>query len=172
MQERWTVLVARYFIFVGGTLAVLLFIPGWCLPPPRAMFTDRTAIEKAVIRIRSAQKWPDKVVLDTSQPTITPLTVEEPLATQSIRLPSDEAENQSNLEAMAQLNTQPATIDHRTPQIKHGAPRVARSRRVARGPTAKRPEATGGGCCLFGWIESGQTMSNAMPRRRAALHGL
>jgi hypothetical protein len=46
---------ARYFIIVGGTLAALLFIAGGYLPTPLAMFADRSvAIDRAVIRIRSA----------------------------------------------------------------------------------------------------------------------
>jgi hypothetical protein len=65
--------IASYLIFVGGALAALLFIPGWCLPKPPAMFADQApAIDRAIIRIKSARKWPEKVVLDTSQPTITP----------------------------------------------------------------------------------------------------
>jgi hypothetical protein len=33
--------IARYFIFVGGTLAALLLIAGWCLPTPPAMFANQ-----------------------------------------------------------------------------------------------------------------------------------
>lgn len=124
--------IARYFIFVGSTLAALLFIAGWCLPMPPAMFADQSpAIDRAIIRIKSARKWPEKVVLDTSQPTIAPLAVEKPPAAQSARLPSDEAADQSNLEAMAQLklHTQPTAVDHPTMQIKRGVARTARPKR-------------------------------------------
>jgi len=62
--------IARYFIVVGGTLAALLFIAGWCLPTPPVMFAgQRLAIDRAVIRIKTTHKWPEKVVLDTSKPT-------------------------------------------------------------------------------------------------------
>ena len=65
--------IARYFIFVGGTLAALLLMPGWLLPRPPAMFPDQSvALDRAVIRIKSAHKWPEKVVLDTSKPATTP----------------------------------------------------------------------------------------------------
>ena len=65
--------VARYLIFVGGTLAALLFIPVWLLPRPPAMFADQSvALDRAVIRIRSAHNWPEKVILDTGQLTLTP----------------------------------------------------------------------------------------------------
>src|SRR6266481_6762487 len=160
---------ARYFIIVGGTLAALLFIAGWCLPTPPAMFVDQPpALDRAIIRIKSDRKWPEKVVLDTSQPTIAPPAVEEPPAAQSVRLPPDEAGDRSNLEAMAQLKPyrQLAAIDHPTLRIKRGVARTARSnRRIAR--RLARAEA-GGGCCQFGWIDNGQTSSNATPRRNAA----
>jgi hypothetical protein len=67
--------IARYFIFVGATLAALLLIADWCLPTPPAMFAKQLVIDKSIIRIKSAHKWPEKIVLDTSQPTITPLAV-------------------------------------------------------------------------------------------------
>jgi hypothetical protein len=163
--------IARYFMFVGCTLVALLFIAGWCLPTPSAMFADQSvAIDRAVIRIKSAHKWPEKVVLDTSQPTIASPAVEEPPAAQSVRLPPDEAGDRSNLEALAQLNPDvpSAAVDHRTLRIKRGSATTARSKRVARGPVTRRlaKAEAGEGCCQFGWIDNGQT--NAMSRRHAA----
>ena len=164
--------IARYFIFVGGTLAALLLMSGWCLPTPPAMFADELAIDRTIIRIKSARKWPEKVVLDTSRPTITPPAVEEPPAAQSVRLPPDEAGDQSNLEALAQLkpDTPSPAVDHPTLRIKRGLAGTARSNRVARGPVTRRlaRAEAGGGCCQFGWIDNGQTSSNAMSRRHAA----
>jgi hypothetical protein len=164
--------VARYFIFVGGTLAALLFIPGWLLPKPPAMFADQSvALDRAVIRIKSAHKWPEKVILDTSQLTVKPPVIMDPPAMQpSIPPPSDKAPDRSNLEAMAQLepDTQPAVINHSTLRIKRGVARTARSRRVARGPVTHRRTEMGGGCCQFGWVDSGQSSSNAMSPKRAA----
>jgi hypothetical protein len=145
--------IARYFIFVGGTLAALLLIAGWCLPTPPAMFANQLAIDRSIIRIKSARKWPEKVVLDTSQPTITAPAVEEPSAALSVRLPPDEAGDQSNLEALAQLkpDTPSAAVDHPTLRIMRGLARTAQSRRVARGPVPHRlaRAEAGGGCCQF-----------------------
>jgi hypothetical protein len=164
--------MARYFIFVGGTLAALLFIPGWLLPKPPAMFANQSvALDRAVIRIKSAHKWPEKVILDTSQPTITPpIVMDSPTIQLSIPLVPDKAPDPSNLEAMALLkpDAQPAAINHPTLQIKPGVARTARSRRIARGPVAHRRTEMAGSCCQFGWIDSGQTSSNALPPRRAA----
>jgi hypothetical protein len=160
-------------MFVGCTLVALLFIVGWCLPTPPTMFADQSvATDRAVIRIKSAHKWPEKIVLDTSQPTIAPPAVEEPLAAQPVRLPPDEATDQSNLEALALLtpDTPPAAADRPVPRIKRGVARMARSRRVARAPVTRRlaRAETGGGCCQYGWVDIGQTSSNAMSRRHAA----
>lgn len=166
--------LARYFIFVGGTLAALLFIAGWCLPTPPARFADQPlAVDRPIIRIKSARKWPEKVVLDTSQPpTIAPPAVEEPPAAQSVRPPPDEAGDQSKLEALARLkpDTPSAAVDHPTLRIKRGLARTAPSKRVARGSVTRRPARAeaGRGCCQFGWIDNGQTSSNAMSRRQAA----
>ena len=163
--------IARYFIIVGGTLAALLLIAGWCLPTPPAMFANQLVIDRSIIRIKSARKWPEKVVLDTNQPTITPLAVEEP-AEPSVRLPPDKAGDQSNLEALAQLkpDTPSAAVDHPTLRIKRGLAKTARSRGVARGLVTRRLAGAeaGGGCCQFGWINNGQTSPNATSRRQAA----
>ena len=163
--------IARYFIFVGGTLAALLLIADWCLPTPPAMFAKQLVIDRSIIRIRSAHKWPEKIVLDTSQPTITAPAVEEPPA-QSVWLPLDEAGDHSILEAMAELNPDPplAAVDHPPLRTKRGLAKIARSKPVARGPVTRRlARAEGsGGCCQFEWIDNGQTRSTAMSRRHIA----
>jgi hypothetical protein len=160
-------------MFVGCTLVALLLIAGWCLPTPPAMFADQSvAVDRAVIRIKSAHKWPEKIVLDTSQPTVAHLAVEEPPAAQSVRLPPDEPKDQSNLEALARLkpDTPSAAVDHPTLRTKRGVARAVRSKRVARGPITRRlaTAEAGGGCCQFEWIDNGQTSSNAVSRRYAA----
>ena len=170
--ERRALPVARYFIFVGGTLAALLFIPGWLLPKPPAMFADQSvALDRAVIRIKSAHKWPEKVILDTGQLTIAaPVVMDPPTIRSSTPLPSDKAPDQPNLEAMALLkpDVQPAAISHSTQQIKRGVAGTIRSRRAARAPVTHRRTVIGGDCCQFGWLDSGQTSSNAMSPKRAS----
>jgi len=164
--------VARYFIFVGGTLAALLLVADWCLPTPPAMFAKQLVIDKSIIRIKSAHKWPEKMVLDTSQPTITPLAVAEPPATQSARLRPEEAQDQSNLEVLALWKPDPpsAVVDHPALRVKRGSAGVARPQRVARGPVTRRlaRAEVGGSCCQFGWVDNAQTRSNAMSRRHLA----
>ena len=167
--------IARYFIFVGSTIAALLFIAGWCLPTPPPMSADQQlGIDRAVIRIRSARKWPEKVVLDTSQPAIAAPAVEEPPAAPSVPLRPDETADQSNHEAMAQFKPDPEPAAAYRPILRtkrRVAKAAARSTRVARGAAVRRlaRAEVDGGCCQFGWwIDNGQAGTNAMPRRRAA----
>jgi hypothetical protein len=72
--------VARFFLFVGGVLLALLFALDAFAPQQMAV-ADNTApsIDKTVVRIRSDQKLPERVVYDTSLPTIVP-----PVATTGI----------------------------------------------------------------------------------------
>ena len=63
----------RYFVFVGGTLLALLLVANACLPAlPTTEARSSTAADLSVIRIHSNTKWPERVVFDTSRPTIVP----------------------------------------------------------------------------------------------------
>ena len=67
--------VVRYFVFVGGALLALLLAIGAFFPEPVAVAeSSASTIDKAVVRIRSDQKLPERVVYDTSLPTIVPPT--------------------------------------------------------------------------------------------------
>jgi hypothetical protein len=65
--------VARYFLFVGGVLLALLLAID-ALVPQQAVVASQAApsVDKTVVRIRSDQKPPERVVYDTSLPTIVP----------------------------------------------------------------------------------------------------
>ncbi|WP_314956483.1 hypothetical protein [Bradyrhizobium cosmicum] len=63
--------IFRYFIFVGGALLALLFVADYGLPPqPVAKAIATASNDQPLIRIRSDRHLPERVVLDTSQPTI------------------------------------------------------------------------------------------------------
>ncbi len=63
----------RYFVFVGGALLAILLIANACLPAlPAAQTTSQQAANPSVIRIHSDRKWPERVVFDTTRPTIVP----------------------------------------------------------------------------------------------------
>jgi hypothetical protein len=68
--------IARYFVFVGGTLLALLLAVNWYLAEGPAG-TSTLPVEYAPalpqaedfnIRIHSDQKWPEKLLLDTELP--------------------------------------------------------------------------------------------------------
>src|ERR1700761_7120689 len=63
----------RYFVFVGGALLALLLVANACLPAlPATEARSTAAADLSVIRIHSDTKWPERVVFDTSRPTIVP----------------------------------------------------------------------------------------------------
>jgi hypothetical protein len=163
--------IARYFVVVGSVLVVLLLVAGWSLPAPPQSFPDRPEIiDRAIIRIRSERKWPEKIVLDTSGPAVTaPVVMDPPAAQSAVPPPSDDAPGQSNLEAIAlsKSDAPPVAIDRPPPQIKRRFARTGRSRHVARGSITHRlaRAETGKGCCQ---LDKGQAGLSAMPWRPAA----
>ena len=66
--------LARYLLFVGGVLVALLFISDPFLP--KLPVADRASSHSAIIRIHSDQKWPERVVFDTSLPALIPAQIE------------------------------------------------------------------------------------------------
>ena len=74
--------VARYFLFVGGVLLALLFGVDAFAPkePLGTSVATATPVENPTLRIRSDRKWPERVVYDTSLPTIVPPKTETTVA--------------------------------------------------------------------------------------------
>src|ERR1700751_5305996 len=66
--------VVRYFLFVGVALLAFLFAADAYLPKMPAVESPRATADLSVIRIHSVQKWPERIVIDTTLPTITPPT--------------------------------------------------------------------------------------------------
>jgi hypothetical protein len=64
--------IGRYIAFVGSLLLAIFFIADWYLPmAPTQSVTGREA-DKPIIRIKTDRKWPERIVFDTSAPTIVP----------------------------------------------------------------------------------------------------
>ena len=61
--------LARYFFFVGAVLLTLLFALDAYVPKSPAVDRTTATADLSIIRIRSAQKWPERVVFDTAFPT-------------------------------------------------------------------------------------------------------
>jgi hypothetical protein len=92
--------LSRYFLYVGGVLLALLFIADAYLPKlPVAHRADEVSYN---IRIHSDGKWPERIVYDTSLPTITTLQVAN--VEQSAAVPVTIASAEARVrEAFAQL---------------------------------------------------------------------
>jgi pyruvate/2-oxoglutarate dehydrogenase complex dihydrolipoamide acyltransferase (E2) component len=119
--------VARYFLFVGGVLLALLFAVD-ALVPQQAVVASQAApsVDKTVVRIRSDQKPPERVVYDTSLPTIVPPRA----ATAQAVAPSVPAAASADASAQARVRETfaqfvPAEAKKPEPQRKR---KVARSR--------------------------------------------
>jgi hypothetical protein len=68
--------LVRYFVFVGGALLALLFVADAYGPKlPVVSATEIASTENPTLRIRSDRKWPERIVFDTSIPTIVPALV-------------------------------------------------------------------------------------------------
>ncbi|MEK9282640.1 MULTISPECIES: hypothetical protein [unclassified Bradyrhizobium] len=69
--------IFRYFMFVGGALLALLLAANFIWPTPAATSGIASASnDPPLIRIRSDRHLPERVVLDTSKPTIAPPVVQ------------------------------------------------------------------------------------------------
>ena len=97
--------VVRYFLLVGGVLLALLFLSNEVLPKlPVAERTAEVGPDKSVIRIQSDRKWPERLVFDTSMPTIVPATAPALVAEAAAPTPVAEVSAQARgLQAFAEL---------------------------------------------------------------------
>ena len=62
--------VFQYFVWVGSFLLATLLASNWCFPAPVAPHTGVPLAQKVHIRIHTDQKWPERVVLDTTRSTL------------------------------------------------------------------------------------------------------
>ena len=66
------VLIGRYIAFVGSLLVAILFFADWYLTMAPTQSVTSPEADKPTIRIKSDRKWPERIVFDTSAPTIVP----------------------------------------------------------------------------------------------------
>ena len=64
--------ISRYIALVGSLLLAMLFIANWLLPMDPTLSATSEQADKQIIRIKSDRKWPERIVFDTSAPTIVP----------------------------------------------------------------------------------------------------
>lgn len=139
--------IFRYFVFVGGALLALLFAADFVLPSqPVAQAVATASIDQPVIRIRSDRHLPERVVLDTSQPTIVPPAVR----TAAVVAPQPPAQDSTSA-ALAEMSAKARvreTFAQFTPAPKtdagaagrpEGRPQAQPKRKVARAHAAPPP---------------------------------
>jgi hypothetical protein len=96
--------IFRYFMFVGGALLALLFVANYALPnAPDAQTVATANSEAPLIRIRSDRKLPERVVLDTAQPTIAQPAVQTAAAIVAPQPPANTSPALAEMSAKAQV---------------------------------------------------------------------
>jgi hypothetical protein len=123
--------IARYFLFVGGVLLALLLAID-ALFPQQAVVASRSgsSIDKTVVRIRSDQKPPERVVYDTSLPTIVPSSaVTAQVGTAPAVAPAVAA---VSADAGAQARVRETYAQYVPAEAKKPEPQVQRKRKVAK----------------------------------------
>jgi hypothetical protein len=122
--------LARYFFLVGGVLLALLFVVD--AVAPKLPVPERADTDLPVIRIHSDRKWPERVVFDTSLPTIVPAAAAK--AEASIPAPVEVADVPAKAgvrDALALLQpSEPKQLQ--TSDSKKPEPKPHRKRKIAR----------------------------------------
>lgn len=82
--------LARYFVFVGGALMALLVAFDLFAPKAAADIGVQSSgnVDKSIVRIKSEQKWPERIVFDTTQPTVAPKPVVPKPVVQAAQAPA------------------------------------------------------------------------------------
>jgi hypothetical protein len=114
--------LARYILYVGGALLGLLLVSDLYLPKLPAADWEKS--RSAIIRIHSDQKWPERIVYDTSLLTVVP----PPTANIEANVAAPEiVASTKALEAFAQLKPSSRLSD-----VKKREPRPQSQRKIAK----------------------------------------
>ena len=113
--------LARYFLCVGGALLALLFISDPYLPKLSA--ADWGNSHSAIIHIHSDQKWPERIVYDTSLLTV----VSAQIASVEANVAPEMVASTAEREAFAQLQPSSQLFD-----AKKREPKLQRQRKIAK----------------------------------------
>jgi hypothetical protein len=99
-------LFLRFLAGAGGVLLVLMFAANAYLPQPAAPVAQQQDIDHSTIRIATTRKGPERVVFDTSLPTIVPPA--RAAAQAEAALAPVSAASYAARDAMAQLPAEPS----------------------------------------------------------------
>jgi hypothetical protein len=116
--------VVRYFLYVGGVLLALLFAIDAFTPQDAAVASHSApGIDKTTVRIHSVQKLPERVVYDTSLPTIVPPAARTVVAAAAPQAP----------DVSAQARVRDTFAQFVPPEAKKlGQPQAPKKRRIAK----------------------------------------
>jgi hypothetical protein len=133
--------LARYFLYVGGALLALLFI----LDPyfPKLQVADWEHPRSAIIHIHSDQKWPERIIYDTSLPAVVSAQItnmEANVAAPEIVAPAREREAFAQLQPSSQIS-----------DVKKREPKPQRQRKFAKRRVAP-PALLAARQMQFGWF--------------------
>lgn len=166
--------MARYFAVVGSALLVLLLVAGRSLPEPADGFTDRPEIvDGPTIRIESARKWPDKIVLDTNQPTFSSPFIEMQQTEEPVERLPDETAGQTNVDVAAssmarpEPEARPIVAHHSSERARRKRTRAIPSPHVARARSPNQLQGLSQQCCWFEPVDE-RLASRAASHRRVA----
>jgi hypothetical protein len=141
--------LARYFFYVGGVLLALLFVPYAYLP--KAPLAERANANVPVIRIHSERNWPERIVFDTSLPTIIPpriasdeAGIPSPPAATDVSVKAREREALARMQPSDAKEPQPSSPKKRQPRLQHQAKIAKRHTAPQFFLAARQPQ--------FGWF--------------------
>jgi hypothetical protein len=143
--------LARYCSLVGGVLLALLFILDACFPKLPA--AAKAKVYPPVIRIHSDRKLPERIVYDTSLPTIVPITLAT--AEKIVEAPETVAEASSNMKEREAFAMLPSSPDRsQAPRVKVQEPKPRLHIKIAR-KRAPAPRVVMARHLQFGWFDRG-----------------
>ena len=147
----------RYFLFVGGALLALLFIGDAVLPQVPLPGNLTSGSDLPAVRIHSDRKWPERVVFDTSVPSMAPSTVVAALAAPAASPTRDASAKARVREAFAQLP--PGQSEAKVSEPKASDPKAS-------DPKASESKASGPKTAAMAAVEPGK--AELKPKRKVA----
>jgi hypothetical protein len=138
--------LVRYFAWVGSVLLALLFVADACFPKLPAAKRSNTL--PPAIAVHSDQKWPERVVYDTSAPIVRRPVTANPESSNPAP-PMIAVDPPKLREAMAELPTRDAKLLASSP--KGPEARLRQQYKIARKHTAK-PMRFAARRSPFGWF--------------------
>ena len=98
--------VLRYFVYVGGALLALLFVCDAVIPQVPLPATLKSGSDLPAVRIHSERRWPERVVIDTTVPTVKIAAADAPKSdTGQQQTAAGNAQKEKVRDAYAQIGT-------------------------------------------------------------------